>query len=183
MWNLTCRKTRRLLALSAGNDLDEREQSQAQRHLATCPHCREAWQRLFSAQQVLEKVRATPADGQRLGASIWPAVERQIRTIDEQSVKADWRGWLPAGALAAACLALVVIALPNGPSGDQNSPSVIFTQPVESQHIPTVRQPRPFPQIPLDIQRGPGTAPAPGNSRNPNGPPAVRNSSDDDRSF
>lgn len=46
-----------------------------------------------------------------LGASssVWPELSRQIRVIDDRRSDSRWRGWLPAGALAAACLAIVVI--------------------------------------------------------------------------
>jgi len=117
MWNLNCRKTRRLLALSAGNDLEERELPGAERHLAVCPRCREVWERLRHSQQVLERVSAAPVEDRASPASIWPAVARHIRVIDEQTVQTNWRAWLPAGALAAACLAIVLVALPDDQYG------------------------------------------------------------------
>jgi len=160
MWNLSCRKTRRLLALSAGNDLDERELAQAHRHLAACPHCRIVWQRLKQSQQVLERASAAPAESERL-PSVWPAVARQVRAIDEEPVRADWRGWLPAGALAAACLAIVLIALPAGPDAEKGgSPSVIFTQPVDSMpRRRLMRDPREIQRLPLEIPRDPAANP------------------------
>ncbi|MGE5195228.1 MAG: hypothetical protein ACM3U2_22265 [Deltaproteobacteria bacterium] len=118
-WNLNCRKTRRLLALSAGNDVEERDLAGAQRHLAVCPQCREVWQALRQSQQVLEQVRAAPAEGKGSptpgwpAPSLWPTVARHVRAIDAQGAAPDWRGWLPAGALAAACVAVVMVALPD----------------------------------------------------------------------
>jgi len=170
MWNLSCRKTRRVLALSAGNDLDERELAQAHRHLAACPHCREVWQGLKQSQQIFERISSAPAE--RL-PSVWPGVARHVRTIDAQPAHADWRGWLPAGALAAASLAIVVISLPQGPAPqNENAPSVIFTQPVESapQQVPFLPDHRDISRIPR------------GRAANPNAnqpaPPAT-----EDRSF
>jgi hypothetical protein len=128
-WNPNCRKTRRLLALSAGNDSEERDLAGAERHLAVCPACREAWQGLCQSQQVLEQVVAAPVADPRLVASerpagsvwpppsIWPAVSRHLRTIDAQATAPNWRGWLPSAALAAACVSVVMMAIPDSPSG------------------------------------------------------------------
>jgi hypothetical protein len=127
-WNLNCRKTRRLLALSAGNDVEERDLAGTERHLAVCPACREVWQGLRQSQQVLEQVVAAPVAD--LGAiashgpagsvwpppAIWPSVARHLRTIDARASAPNWRGWLPSAALAAACLAVVMVALPESPS-------------------------------------------------------------------
>ena len=138
-WNLSnCRKTRRLLALAAGNDLEERDLAGAQRHLAVCPQCREVWQGLRQTQQALERVRSSPMAEQGASAadwpapSLWPTVARQVRAIDAQAAQANWRGWLPAGALAAACLAIVMVALPDFPPASNTAryrdPRVIVPQ-------------------------------------------------------
>ncbi len=122
-WNLNCRKTRRLLALAAGNDLEEGDLAGTQRHLAVCPQCREVWEGLRRTQKALEQVGSAPAaeqglpDAGRPSPSLWPTVARHVRAIDLQATKANWRGWLPAGALAAACLAIVMVAVPDLPSG------------------------------------------------------------------
>jgi hypothetical protein len=144
-WNLNCRKTRRLLALAAGNDLDERELAGAERHLAVCPQCRQVWQGLQQTQQALEQVRAAPMAESNLPApSLWPAVARHVRTIDAQAATADWRGWLPAGALAAACLAVVMVALPDLPSASSTAhygdPRVIVPQQFVIQSDPETLQ-------------------------------------------
>jgi hypothetical protein len=136
IWNLNCRKTRRLLALSAGNDVEERDLAGVQRHVAMCPRCREVWQGLKLSQQALEEVRGAPIDAPGSAwpnRSIWPAVARQVQVIDEQAAAAsDWRGWLPAGALATACLAVVMVSLPDAaPVADNaryRSPLVVLPQ-------------------------------------------------------
>ena len=112
IWNNECRKTRRLLALWAGNDLDERDAAGLERHLAVCPGCREVRQGLHHSQRALEAVRpAAEADG-RLSASVWPGVSRHIRTSHKVSVTRGWREWLPTGALAAACVAMMAALVP-----------------------------------------------------------------------
>ncbi len=67
IWNINCRRTRRLLALWAGNDLEQRECRVAERHLAVCPGCREVWGRLQQSQQVLERVRPLPFEERGTG--------------------------------------------------------------------------------------------------------------------
>jgi hypothetical protein len=138
IWNLSCRKTRRLLALRAGNDLEERDGAFAQRHVAVCPSCREVWLGLTASQQALEQLRAAPIEAaEQRPTSVWPAVARHIRSIDEQAAP-TWRGWIPAAALAAACLAVVMVVIPDAPFGnataDNGSPAVIFSpSPVEGR--------------------------------------------------
>jgi hypothetical protein len=105
------------LALSAGNDLEERDVAGIDRHVAVCPTCREAWQSLRRAQQALEQVSAAPVVEPttlvcRPTGSVWPSVARHLRSIDAQAAAPDWRGWLPSLALAAACVAVVVVAIP-----------------------------------------------------------------------
>jgi hypothetical protein len=162
IWNLNCRKTRRLLALAAGNDVEERDLAGTHRHLAVCPHCREVWQGLKLSQQALEQTRAAPVaiDGDPGSAwpsrSIWPAVARHVRSIDEQAAVSNWqgpnwRGWLPAGALAAACLAVVMMSLPDAPppgnSAQYRNPLVVLPQHAFSESQAGGR--RTFPLAPL----------------------------------
>jgi hypothetical protein len=158
IWNLNCRKTRRLLALSAGNDVEERDLAGVQRHLSVCPHCREVWQGLKLSQQALEQVRAAPVDedvgpgSAWPGRSIWPAVARQMPVIDEQAAAPNWRGWLPSGALAAACLAVVMVSLPDGrPVADNaryRNPLVVLPQHVLSESDVGGRRAYPFDPLP-----------------------------------
>jgi len=71
IWNNQCRRTQRLLALAAGNDLPESETAAMQRHLVDCPRCREARDGLQHSQQALEGLRlATVAEAQA-GWSVW----------------------------------------------------------------------------------------------------------------
>src|SRR5262245_9795390 len=116
-WDLSCRKARRSLALWAGNDLDEAGQAAMQRHLAVCPGCRQAWQDLQTWRQALEQARPAASERTTGAASIWPAVEWHIRAINDRPSPADWRDWLPAGALAAACVTLALILAPAGDPG------------------------------------------------------------------
>ncbi|RPI89358.1 MAG: zf-HC2 domain-containing protein [Planctomycetaceae bacterium] len=115
MWMNECRKHRLNLALLAGNDLEGGSRVLVERHLATCPECRAHWQSLKAGQAVLEQARAAgclalesaaPAES----ATVWPDLQRQIRVTEERRNEIGWRGWLPAAAMAAASLAIIVIS-------------------------------------------------------------------------
>jgi predicted anti-sigma-YlaC factor YlaD len=154
-WNMNCRKTRRLLALWAGSDLEQRERQVAERHLAACPGCRDVWLRLAQSQHVLESVRSAPLENLEQAvpvrpASVWPWVSRHIRAMHQTVVLnradsrgASWRDWLPAGAVAAACVAIISVTLSEVPLGDSVSPSVIESSPAAYDSNP--RHLGPFP--------------------------------------
>ena len=142
MWNSKCRKFRIDLALLAGNDLEGAARLAAERHAVTCPECRDYWQSLSSSQQLLERVRAEEVQRvQEITSgedSVWSDVCRQIRVIDERHQFGTWRGWLPTGALAAACLAVVVISsdlLQETPSAQTSINSQRFVSPTTNQPV------------------------------------------------
>jgi hypothetical protein len=158
-WNMNCRKTRRLLALWAGSDLEQRERQVAERHLAACPGCREVWLHLQQSQQVLESVRSAPLENLEQAvpirpASVWPWVSRHIVAMHDKTIilnradlswvrGANWRDWLPAGAVAAACVAIISVTLSEVPLSDSVSPSVIRSAPAAYDANP--RHLGPFP--------------------------------------
>lgn len=108
IWNRKCNHIRKLLALSAGNDLDEQGQAEARRHAATCPQCREYAVRIESSQQLLEQSALAACEGPAV-ASVWPNVQRSLRSVQPVSAPATWERWLPMTAAAAACFAAMVI--------------------------------------------------------------------------
>jgi anti-sigma factor RsiW len=109
MWMSKCQKYRQDLALLVGQDLDVVAQLEAERHVATCPQCREHLQSLRSGQRVLQQARTQQPSPVAEESSVWSGVSRQMRALDERSGRSNWRGWLPAVALAAACLTVTVI--------------------------------------------------------------------------
>jgi hypothetical protein len=64
-------------------------------------------------------------------------VARHVREIDERATVPNWRGWLPAGAVAAACLAVVMVSLPEAPpagfSAHYRNPQIVLPQHVLSE--------------------------------------------------
>jgi len=136
IWNLKCRRLRSLLALWAGNDIEVHERIEAERHLAVCPGCRSHWAGLQAGQQALEQVRTGSVPLVRHEQSVWPAVYRQVRSLAAAPAAPRWHGWLPAGALAAACIAVAVTLSPGFAPDSANTagraPVVIDAQRVDS---------------------------------------------------
>ena len=104
MIKFKCRRMRNLLALWVGNDLDESHQFTVRRHVIECPSCRDYWQQLQASQQVIEASRFAPAVTEH--RSLWPAVRSQLAVSLPASAWGQPLGWLPVGALAAACVAV-----------------------------------------------------------------------------
>lgn len=146
-WNVKCRRVRKVLALWAGNDVELHEQVSAERHMAMCPGCREHWTMLQTGQQVLEQARLIPAGSTEPVRSVWPEVQRQIRTLQAEPESPAWHGWLPMGALAAACLAVILTTSPMFSPGAGNMAgrsNVIYeTQPVGQPAPGAPIRPRP----------------------------------------
>jgi anti-sigma factor RsiW len=124
IWNNRCRETQHILALSVGNDLGQHHQEEIERHLATCPACREISRELQQSQQALNSMPANPPVRTEPSASIWPEVARQISSVSVAPRESAWRSWLPTGALAAACLAVWCAIAPSlSPVGGGGSPA------------------------------------------------------------
>jgi len=157
-WKPSCRNTRRLLSLWAGNDLEPHQCAIAERHLAVCPPCRKVWENLQNSQRALERVleQAGPVVAGERRSSVWPGVSRHLRSIDEQAVAPNWRDWLPAGAVAAACLALISLVLPDVRSGgdmaNYGSTPVIISYPAVGEPS----DPRDIGQVPLGLHKESG---------------------------
>lgn len=154
-WKPSCRNTRRLLSLWAGNDLEPQECANAERHLAVCPPCRKVWERLQNSQRALEQSleQVSPELAAERRSSVWPGVSRHLRSIDEQAAAPNWRDWLPAGAVAAACVALISLVLPDVRSGGDMAS--YGSAPVIISH-PAVGEPSAVRQVPLGLHRGGG---------------------------
>jgi hypothetical protein len=128
IWNPKCHRVKALLALWIGHDLSENGQEEARAHLAQCACCRSHWQKLQAGQRVLEQTRVLPVSPTG-GDSLWPLLQAQMNARRRSlSRSPDWinlNAWLPIGALAAACLAILVSAqttpLNNEDGGDRHA--------------------------------------------------------------
>lgn len=117
IWMTECRRVRQLLALWAGRDLDDRGTRTARRHVSECPGCREHLQKLNFTRSVLERVTSDESRSEGgSGESLWGGIRERLqaerlraaeRAAEERARSA---GWLPVGALAAACVVVVMIS-------------------------------------------------------------------------
>lgn len=114
---MNCTRAKSEIALWAGGDLDDRQIAQLERHVAVCPDCREYRQRMSGSLQVLQNpVVSEPSS---LHDSVWPGVESRLSMQSQLEARRAERlnRWLPAAAIAAACLA--VIAFTSEPAARQ----------------------------------------------------------------
>lgn len=132
MWKFECSRVKKLLALHVGQDLSEQHQADAEQHVAQCAHCREHLERVQAGHDVLEQVRAhSVVHGEIHGVagsspvrSVWPELKAKLLAqqarAEHESLNGVQRfnGWLPIGALAAACIAILVVA-DSGPPVDR----------------------------------------------------------------
>ena len=105
---MNCRESRFQLALFVGGDLDESSGVGLQRHLATCPECRDHHERLDSVMQQVERSESeAPALVHR--KSVWPQLAAVIK-VREQDRTRRFNGWVAGFAVAAMALAAVTIS-------------------------------------------------------------------------
>ena len=101
---MNCKRARIDIALLVGNDLDAPTQQQLERHLANCPHCRDHRHSLTATMQSLQ---GDPLEPIRTG-SLWPRLEQQLARREAAWSGARFNGWVPAMAVAAAWIVLLV---------------------------------------------------------------------------
>lgn len=108
LWKTECDRMRLLIGLCVGDDVDEEERAEVRRHVSTCPNCRDQWVRLQSGQKVLELAGNPSAAEEVERTSVWPQLQRQIVSLQSRPASRNWQRWVPVGALAAACLGMLV---------------------------------------------------------------------------
>jgi hypothetical protein len=95
--------------LWVGQDLDgSAEHVELRRHLRECPECAEHWGRMKNTMNVLQVVKEDPQHTPH--KSIWPAVTRRIARAERSPRMGRFNGWIPAAAVAAACLVLIIFS-------------------------------------------------------------------------
>jgi len=112
---MNCRRARPNIALWIGNDLDEQSEQDVRRHLAVCPQCREYAHALRTSLRVLEQSERMP--GTQMHDSVWPDLSKRLRPAETRRRSERFNGWMPALAVVAACLTLVLISNNTTPQG------------------------------------------------------------------
>ena len=103
---MNCKAAKIEIALAAGNDLDEHSGSALQEHLGRCPSCRQRWNDVRTALETLQ-VRCDISDEMPEHVTVWPQVSRRLAKMERDLRRERFNGWIPAGAVAAACLAIL----------------------------------------------------------------------------
>ncbi len=117
IWKPKCARYRLLLALEAGHDLDEQDHAELGRHVAQCPACREYRNQVQAGYRALEQAGRAGCSPDT-GPSLWPGVKVALSVRQPGAPRELWVGWVPAVALAAACMFLIYI-VHTGPSFDE----------------------------------------------------------------
>lgn len=99
---MRCKHARHEIALSIGKDLAESAERKLQRHLATCPDCRDYRREMEEGLSVLQEAGDEPHH-----RSIWSSVENRLAELPEPRA---WQSFslAPAFAVVAACLIMYV---------------------------------------------------------------------------
>ena len=105
---MNCKQARANIALWVGHDLDEATCHLLERHLATCPPCRDHRGRMQTGLTVLTEMKC--GDTVASADSVWPAVSSRLSACDAALRAPRFNGWDPAIAVAGIFLAIVSIA-------------------------------------------------------------------------
>lgn len=98
-------RSKRQIALLAGDDLAASQADEARRNVESCPHCREHWARMRGCLNTLERVGKLSSPMSQ--ASLWPVLESRLAPASPRG-PARFNGWVPALSMAAACIALLI---------------------------------------------------------------------------
>jgi len=106
---MNCKQAQIDLALWVGKDLEDKgRRIELKRHLAVCPQCRDSHKQLRGAMSVLHQTD----DGKIIAPSksVWPSVSAGIAYHEESHRLNRFNGWVPAMAVTAACLTLLLFS-------------------------------------------------------------------------
>ena len=103
---MNCKAAKSEIALAAGNDLDEHVGGALQEHLGRCPNCLQHWHSVRAALETLQ-VRCDISDEMPQHVTVWPQVSRRLAGMERDLRRERFNGWIPAGAVAAASLAIL----------------------------------------------------------------------------
>lgn len=105
---MKCRQARSDIALFVGNDLQEPSARELEQHVTKCPECADHLARLRQTIQVFDQIDAGLDAAPH--KSLWPGIERQVRHMRLAAQQGRFNGWVPAMAIAAACLMIAYVS-------------------------------------------------------------------------
>lgn len=101
-----CSSVRRRLALFVGDDLSGHERRAVAEHLTDCASCRDLLAALRRSREVMQICRTEHPD-RDTSPALWPSVRGHL--TEREFSRGPRRFWLPAGAVAAASVAIGVV--------------------------------------------------------------------------
>jgi len=112
---MNCRRAQTDIALWAGNDLSEIDCQSLQRHLEVCPKCRDYKAHMQAIMQVVDECplrdEADEASKSAVAEGLWPSLASRLVSLPTPR-NDRFNGWIPAIAVAAVCLAMLMVASP-----------------------------------------------------------------------
>ncbi|HUG19418.1 MAG TPA: zf-HC2 domain-containing protein [Planctomycetaceae bacterium] len=119
---MKCKRAKQAMALSVGRDLDDGSDRELQRHISSCPPCRDYFGRLRASTSVLQQAGEESCEPLSDDVTLWPAVSRAIQKPARKPSPFTWsQAWVPAVAIASMVLAIVSISnTMNDPRPDGN---------------------------------------------------------------
>jgi len=127
---MNCKQAQTNIALWVGGDLSENDVALLERHVAICPGCREHHLRMEHVQQMLNVSNSPPS----LEESIWPDLEVKIERHQKAFRREQFNGWVPAFAVAAACLLLLFYSRTISNFQQPEQPATFNTAPFSSSN-------------------------------------------------
>ena len=121
---MNCKQAKAEIALWVGNDLDESTERSLKRHLSQCLSCRKHWRRMKATLRMLQEADEVPS-ATEVG-SLWPRLSAALSAADDQNARRSrFNGWVPALAVAAACLAMISLSNSTAPVEPQSNAPII----------------------------------------------------------
>ena len=121
---MNCKQAKAEIALWVGNDLNESAERSLRRHLSRCLGCRKHWRRMKASLRMLQEADEVPSTTEDV--SLWPRLSAKLSAAEEQNARRSrFNGWVPALAVAAACLAMISLSNSTPPAErSSNTPAV-----------------------------------------------------------
>jgi hypothetical protein len=125
---MNCKQAKTQVALMIGNDLEPRALEDVRTHLGQCVGCRQHFEQLSSALEVLQ---APPRSWNPEHESLWPKLSTRLASSTAGQKPHRLSGWAPTLAVAAACLAMFWVVSSQWPADGPSQPDGVFrAQPV-----------------------------------------------------
>lgn len=108
-----CSQARNQIALLVGDDIDDSDRPEVERHLSECKSCHSYRDGLASTHEQLQMLSAE--DSGVMSASLWPEMEPAVRLANSDRGSRRLNGWAVGLAVAATVMAMFAMSGDLGP--------------------------------------------------------------------